>query len=82
MTLEEIQREIVRSLDEQERHELTWFLYHLKTSGDNEQPPEEVEEAWNEEITKRIREIEDGTVKTIPGEVFLENLRRPLKQNV
>jgi putative addiction module component (TIGR02574 family) len=34
-----------------------------------------IDAAWAEEIEKRIREIDDGTVETIDGELVMERLR-------
>ena len=33
-----------------------------------EDPPDEVEAAWSEEIARRIADIDSGRVKTIPAE--------------
>ena len=35
----------------------------------------EIEEAWKEEVERRIDEVESGKVKTIPGEEVFARLR-------
>lgn len=49
----------------------------LLRSLDDEQDvdPEEVEDAWAKEITRRVEEIRTGKVKLIPGDAFMRNLR-------
>ena len=39
----------------------------------------EVEAAWNEEIRRRIAEIDNGTAKLIPAEEVFAELRRLIK---
>ena len=39
----------------------------------------EVEAAWDEEIRRRIAEIDSGTVKLIPAEEVFAELRRLIK---
>ncbi len=36
---------------------------------------EDIERAWAEEVEKRCKEIESGTVKTIPGEEVFKKIR-------
>lgn len=75
MTLEEIQKEIVSSLDETDQKELGWFLYHLHEDRESTAADlEGVEEAWNSEISRRIADIDEGRVKTIPWEVVKKEL--------
>lgn len=38
----------------------------------------EVEEAWSEEIKRRMEEIDSGKVKMIPGEQVLQKLQAKL----
>lgn len=40
---------------------------------------EEVEAAWDEEIRRRIAEIDSGTAKLIPSEEVFAELRRMIK---
>ena len=41
---------------------------------------ERIEALWAEEAERRNREIEDGTVKAIPGEEVMERLRSRYKR--
>jgi putative addiction module component (TIGR02574 family) len=40
----------------------------------------EIDAAWAEEAERRMREIDEGVVKTIDGELVMERLRSKLKQ--
>ena len=40
----------------------------------------EVEEAWKEEVERRIDEVESGKVKTIPGEEVFARMRERYKK--
>lgn len=40
----------------------------------------ETEEAWKEEVERRIDEVESGEVKTIPGEEVLARMRQRYKK--
>ena len=54
------------------------LIDHL-VEGLDEGPAEEgVEEAWGEEITRRVDDIRSGKVKMIPGERVLRELAREL----
>lgn len=60
--------------DEQERIARTLYE-NLADEGeeDEDEDPAEVEAAWAEEIKRRVDEIRNGTVETIPAdEVFAE----------
>jgi putative addiction module component (TIGR02574 family) len=51
---------------------------HLLESLD--QPEQmEVDAAWSEEIERRIRDVDEGRVKLIPGEEVLAELRSRFK---
>jgi putative addiction module component (TIGR02574 family) len=41
---------------------------------------EDVEAAWDEEIRKRIDEIETGAVKTVPAEQAFAQVRQALRR--
>jgi len=41
----------------------------------HDEPPEEVEAAWRDEIKRRIAEIESGQVELLDGEAVLRELR-------
>ena len=51
---------------------------HLLESLD-EPEQTEIDAAWSEEIERRIREVEEGKVKLIPGEEVLAELRSRFK---
>jgi putative addiction module component (TIGR02574 family) len=42
-------------------------------------PDEEIEAAWAEEIKRRLEEVESGTAKLIPAEEVFAEIRRLLK---
>ena len=50
------------------------IIDRLIESLDNEPAEEGVEEAWSEEIKRRVEEIESGKVEMIPGEQVLSEL--------
>jgi putative addiction module component (TIGR02574 family) len=49
----------------------------LESLDDSEQT--EIDAAWSEEIERRIRDIDEGRVKLIPGEEVLAELRSRFK---
>lgn len=49
----------------------------LESLDDSEQT--ELDAAWSEEIERRIRDIDEGRVKLIPGEEVLAELRSRFK---
>ena len=40
---------------------------------------EEVEKAWTEELTKRLREVREDRIKAIPAEKVLRDARKRLR---
>ena len=50
------------------------MLASLHEDGDSE-----IEAAWDEEIRRRIKEIESGTAKLIPAEEVFDEIRQMLK---
>ena len=52
---------------------------HLLTSLDGPNQ-KEIDAAWSEEAERRMREIDEGKVKTIDGELVMQELRARLKQ--
>ncbi|MGQ0637566.1 MAG: addiction module protein [Planctomycetaceae bacterium] len=38
----------------------------------------DAEEAWDDEVARRMREIEDGTVVGIPAEIVFSEIRKKL----
>jgi putative addiction module component (TIGR02574 family) len=59
------------TLSTQERGELA---ARLIDSLDDQPADEGVEEAWQEEIQRRMNDVRSGRVKTIPGEQVLKRL--------
>ncbi len=55
-------------------HERGLLIDRLVESLDDEPAEEGVEEAWAEEIKRRVDDIRSGKVKTIPGEQVLREL--------
>ena len=56
--------------------ELMDFAEEPRISGDS---PEEVANAWDAEIQRRMAQLDAGEVDTIPVEVLLTKLREELK---
>ena len=50
----------------------------LESLEDSEQT--EIDAAWVEEIDRRIRDIDEGRVKLVPGEEVMERLRTRYKR--
>jgi len=71
--VEELSRQAL-SLSPEERIQLAQELLATVQEVDPE-----VEAAWDEEIRRRVAEIEDGTVKLIPAEEVFAELRRLIK---
>jgi len=40
---------------------------------------DEIEQAWNEEIERRVREVDSGEVKLIPGKQVMDRIRARLR---
>ena len=47
-----------------------------------EEPADEVETAWSEEIARRIADIDSGRVKTIPSEEAERMIRGDVRPNI
>jgi putative addiction module component (TIGR02574 family) len=72
----EIEEEIRRlSPHAQER------LLHVLLEELDGPPDADAEAAWLEEIQHRSRELDEGSVKTVPAEEVFAKLRRRLKAN-
>jgi putative addiction module component (TIGR02574 family) len=75
LTWEELLEQALRlPPDEQERIARTLYE-HLADLDDEDEDPAEVEAAWAEEIERRVEEIRNGTVETIPADVVMAELR-------
>jgi putative addiction module component (TIGR02574 family) len=71
----DLYREAVE-LSESERAELAGLLLEsLQTA-----PDADVEAAWAEEIERRVRDIDEGRVKTIPWEQVRAELQARLRE--
>ena len=42
----------------------------------DEQVDEGVDAAWGEEVAKRLKEIDEGKVKMVPGDIVMRDMRR------
>ena len=68
-TLKDIEAEVLK-LSQKERSELAHRLI-VSLDGEPEDSPEAIAQAWDEEIVRRVAEIDAGTAKLIPhDEVF------------
>lgn len=65
-------------LDEYERGELACRL--IDSLDEPFDDAAEVEAAWNVELERRLKEVEDGTVELIPADVAMRKLREELNQ--
>lgn len=81
-SIKELQ-ELVLALPPNQRLLFADWIYESVEEEDAEDEAE-VEAAWDEEIKRRLDEIDSGKVKTIPGEVVLAEMearrRELLKQ--
>ena len=66
VTLEELEAQALK-LSLKERGELVHRLI-VSLDGEPEGTPEEIAKAWEEEIARRVAEIDSGQVQLIPGE--------------
>jgi putative addiction module component (TIGR02574 family) len=62
-------------LTSQERAELAAALIASLDGVDPDDDPEEIQRAWDEEILRRMAEIDAGTVELIPAEEVFAELR-------
>lgn len=67
------------SLSPKERGELIHRLI-VSLEGESEDTPEAIAKAWDEEIARRVAEIDAGTAVLIPAEEVLARLDEKLKQ--
>jgi len=70
-TLKQIEQEILQ-LTPVQRAELADFIVESLDSG----PPEEIQDLWLAEATRRLSEVRSGKVETIPAEEVLAEARR------
>ncbi len=57
------------------REVLADLLYYSLDSSSQE----EIDEAWREEIDRRVREVDEGLVELVPGEEVMAKLRSRFK---
>ncbi|MGB9203659.1 MAG: addiction module protein [Terriglobales bacterium] len=57
-------------------HERGLLIDHLIESLDEGPAEEGVEEAWDQEIKRRVEDVRSGKVKMIPGEQVLRELAK------
>ena len=79
---------ILKELEEQalqlppkERSELAHRLI-VSLDGEPADSPEAIAQAWDEEIARRVAEIDAGTAKLIPHEEVLTEIDELLKKSV
>ena len=65
------------ALSAEDRREIMTFLTGL--NGDGELTPDEWEDAWADEINRRVAEIRAGTATMIPAEEVFRELDEKLK---
>jgi putative addiction module component (TIGR02574 family) len=76
MSVQELEAEVLK-LPSPERAQLAHRLI-VSLDEDDDEDPAEIERAWEEEIRRRIAELEAGTAELIPAEeVFAELRSRP-----
>jgi len=74
LSLAELEREVTR-LSPEERARLIALLIHSLEPADEG----DVEAAWEAEVLRRAREIEEGKTVPVPAEEALERARRNLR---
>ena len=62
-----------------ERSELAHRLL-VSLDGEPEDTPEAIAQAWDEEIARRVAEIDAGTAKLVPHEVVVAEIDELLKK--
>ena len=78
--LKDIEEQALR-LPLKERSELAHRLI-VSLDGEPEDSPEAIAQAWDEEIARRVAEIDAGTAKLIPHEEVLTEIDELLKKSV
>ena len=78
--LKEIEKQALQ-LPLKERSELAHRLI-VSLDGEPEDSPEAIAQAWDEEIARRVAEIDAGTAKLIPHEEVVTEIDELLKKSV
>jgi putative addiction module component (TIGR02574 family) len=76
--LEELEAEVL-DLPDQDRARLARRLI-LSLEDTPLEDPAEVEKAWEEEIQRRVAEVEAGTADLIPADVAFAEIRKSLQR--
>lgn len=76
--LEELEAQAMK-LSPRERGELVHRLLD-SLDGEPEGTPEEIAQAWDEEIARRVAELDAGTAELIPAEQVFAEIGAMLKQ--
>ena len=76
--LKEIEEQALR-LPLKERGELAHRLI-VSLDGEPEDTPEAIAQAWDEEIARRVAEIDAGTAKLVPHEAVVAEIDELLKK--
>ena len=77
--LEEVESQALQ-LSPQERGELIHRLI-VSLEGPAEDTPEAIAQAWDEEIARRVAEIDAGTVVLIPHEQVMAEIEEVLRKS-
>jgi putative addiction module component (TIGR02574 family) len=77
--LKEIENQALQ-LSPQERGELIHRLI-VSLEGPTEDTPEAIAQAWDEEIARRVAEIDAGTVELIPHEQVMAEIDEMLRKS-
>jgi putative addiction module component (TIGR02574 family) len=77
-TLEQVVND-ARELSPQDQWKLVTHLIHDLDPGEN-LPEAEIEKAWNDEIARRLDDIDSGRVKAIPAEEVFARIQRRLDE--
>ena len=78
--LKEIEKQALQ-LPLKERSELAHRLI-VSLDGEPEDSPEAIAQAWDEEIARRVAEIDAGTAKLVPHEEVLAEIDELLRKTV
>jgi putative addiction module component (TIGR02574 family) len=77
-TLDQLEAEVLDLPGEAREHLVRRLILSLE-----DQPledPADVKAAWDEEISRRIAEVDAGTAEVIPADVVFADIRRRLQQ--
>lgn len=73
MTLQEIEKEVAHSLSYAERVELGYYLKEFDSLSSDSQ--EDVDNAWDAEISDRIKDIDEGRVELLDGPTVMREMK-------